>query len=258
MENAIFYFSGTGNSLKVCKDLSIELKNLQIIPISTVIKEDIKYPIEKLGIVFPVYFAALPPLVADFIRKLNTSKINYIYAIATCNDFSGAALHIVKKILKKKGKSLNLGFSIIMPGNYLPMYPPLPKDKQEERFKLEIQKVKTISKLIDYNQNNEISFLSRILSFMQKRNDKKLHEKDKNFWVDENCNSCGICEKVCPVENIEIMEGKPQWQHRCQQCLACIHWCPQKSIQYSNKTVEKERYHHPDISLKEMLERIRK
>ena len=162
MENAIFYFSGTGNSLKVCKDLSIELKNLQIIPISTVIKEDIKYPIEKLGIVFPVYFAALPPLVADFIRKLNTSKINYIYAIATCNDFSGAALHIVKKILKKKGKRLNFGFSIIMPGNYLPMYPPLPKDKQEKQFKIEIQKVK--NKIESTLQFSEVNILDKAMN----------------------------------------------------------------------------------------------
>jgi len=257
MKNVIFYFSGTGNSLKVCKDLSVELKDSQIIPISLAIKEDIKYPIEKLGIVFPVYFAALPPLVAVFIRKLDASKINYIYAIATCHDFPGAALYIVKKILKKKGKRLNLGFSIIMPGNYLPMYPPLPKEKQEEQFNLEIQKVKTISKLIDINQNNKISSFGRFLSFMQKRNDKKLNEKDKNFWVDENCNSCEICKKVCPVENIEITEGKPQWQHKCQQCLACIHWCPQKSIQYSNKTEEKERYHHPDIPLNEMLNKKR-
>ena len=75
---------------------------------------------------------------------------------------------------------------------------------------------------------------------------------DKKFWIDEECNSCGICEKVCPAANILMKEGKPVWQKQCQQCLACIQWCPKESIQYGKKTSEYKRYHHPEIKLKEM------
>ena len=82
---------------------------------------------------------------------------------------------------------------------------------------------------------------------------KTVHGKDENFFVDDNCTSCGICEKVCPVNNISLVEGKPQWQHRCQQCLACIQFCPEEAIQYGAKTAKRQRYHQPDIKLKDIM-----
>ena len=76
---------------------------------------------------------------------------------------------------------------------------------------------------------------------------------DKSFWADEKCTGCGICEKICPAQNISLMDGKPQWQHRCEQCFACLQWCPEEAIQYGKGTAKKKRYHHPEITLKDML-----
>ena len=76
---------------------------------------------------------------------------------------------------------------------------------------------------------------------------------DKGFWVDEKCNSCGICKTACPCENIELKEGRPVWLHHCEQCLACIQWCPQEAIQYGKKTQRYERYRHPEVKLSDML-----
>jgi ferredoxin len=75
-------------------------------------------------------------------------------------------------------------------------------------------------------------------------------ESDNKFYVDENCTSCGICEQVCPVNNIKIIEGKPEWLHQCQQCLACINYCPEEAIQYGNKTLTTGRYYHPEVDNK--------
>jgi MinD superfamily P-loop ATPase len=82
---------------------------------------------------------------------------------------------------------------------------------------------------------------------------KQIEKMDKNFRVDEKCNHCGICRNVCPAQNILMVQGRPVWQHRCEQCLACIQWCPQKAIQVGNKTSGFERYHHPDIKLTEII-----
>ncbi|MBY8992647.1 MAG: EFR1 family ferrodoxin [Candidatus Lokiarchaeota archaeon] len=60
---------------------------------------------------------------------------------------------------------------------------------------------------------------------------------DKSFHVDDNCTSCGVCERVCPVKNIVLIDGVPQWQHKCQHCLARINFCPEKSIQFGDKTL---------------------
>ena len=36
---------------------------------------------------------------------------------------------------------------------------------------------------------------------------KKFNKGDVNFYADEKCNSCEVCEKVCPVNNIKIIDG---------------------------------------------------
>ena len=58
---------------------------------------------------------------------------------------------------------------------------------------------------------------------------------DRKFWVDEKCNQCSLCSKVCPVQNIALQGGNPTWNHRCEQCFACLQWCPQGAIQYGKK-----------------------
>jgi MinD superfamily P-loop ATPase len=76
---------------------------------------------------------------------------------------------------------------------------------------------------------------------------------DKSFFADEKCTACGICAKLCPSINIAITDGRPAWQHRCEQCFACLQWCPEEAIQYGKNTKNKKRYHHPEISLKDIL-----
>jgi ferredoxin len=91
------------------------------------------------------------------------------------------------------------------------------------------------------------------LMFWQDEFGKSLPGMDKNFNVSIDCKSCGICEKVCPVKNIEIINGKPLFKHKCEQCLACIHHCPSKALNIENKTQNKKRYINPDVTLKEII-----
>ena len=79
-------------------------------------------------------------------------------------------------------------------------------------------------------------------------NAPKIPRMDGGFWLNEKCNSSGVCAGVCPVNNIEMQEGKPRWLHHCQQCLACLHWCPQEAIELGKKTPGRKRYHHPEIT----------
>ncbi len=92
-----------------------------------------------------------------------------------------------------------------------------------------------------------------LFSFFYRKSLPHIHKMDKSFWVDEKCNTCRICEKICPVHNILITESRPIWQHRCEQCFACLQWCPEESIQYGKNTKGKKRYCHPEIKLQDML-----
>lgn len=255
MKTSIFYFSGTGNSLKIAKLLCERLKDCELIPIAKVWQEDnIASTTENVGIIFPLYFWGVPAIVFDFVNKIDLNSSNYIFAVVTSGGGrTGAALTQISKILKRKSKKLNAGFSVKMPGNYIPVYDIRSDEEQKELFKNSLDKVEKLAKNI-LDKKNRIK--RENLVFMGIIGNRvfrdRVNNRDKNFYADEKCNSCEICEKVCPVNNIKLIDGKPQWHHKCQQCLACIHYCPQTSIQYGKKTLEKKRYHHPEITFNDI------
>jgi uncharacterized Fe-S center protein len=73
-------------------------------------------------------------------------------------------------------------------------------------------------------------------------------EMDKYYSVSNDCNKCGICAKVCPVDNIGLDEvGRPYFRHHCEQCVACIQFCPKRAINYKDKTQSRKRYTNPAI-----------
>jgi epoxyqueuosine reductase QueG len=52
------------------------------------------------------------------------------------------------------------------------------------------------------------------------------------------------------------MQGsKPVFKEQCEQCMACIQWCPKQAINYKTKTQTRGRYHHPDISYQDMADK---
>ena len=111
-----------------------------------------------------------------------------------------------------------------------------------------------IIKSIRNRENNRISKLTKIFGFANWWFVKNVSGKDKNYTISSACTGCGICKEVCPVKNIEMTGNKPKFNHKCEQCLACMHYCPQRAINYKNATQNRGRYNHPDISYKELAE----
>ncbi len=256
MKTIIYFFTGTGNSLYIAKKLAEKLSNCELVPISKIWQQDSPIVVaERIGLIFPVYGFGLPAIVYEFLNKLNTHLADYIFTIITSGGgSSGASLSQVKKLLKKQSKRLNAGFSIQMPINYIPMYNIPSEGAQIRMFEKASIILNNIYEVIKSNQSKiRREPFSVILKPINKLFRNRVNKLDKDFYVNINCDSCEICEKVCPVGNIKIVDGKPEWQHKCQQCLACIHFCPQKAIQYGKNTANRERYHQPQIKIKEIM-----
>jgi ferredoxin len=196
-------------------------------------KKGIDLNCDNLGVVFPVYMWGVPLIVKEFLSKIKTDK--YIFAVATYGGSKCGTLIQVKKILGHAGSRLSYGSSVKMPGNYIPMYGAISDLKQKKMFEYEKQKIKKICEDIK-NKKNAIEtgfhLLNMLLSgIVYNLGSKHLHSMDKSFYSDEKCNSCNICEKVCPVKNIKMNDKKLEWQHKCEQCFACLQWCPAEAIQ---------------------------
>lgn len=73
---------------------------------------------------------------------------------------------------------------------------------------------------------------------------------DRSYHIDENCTGCQTCLNVCKVYNIEMVNNKPEWQHQCENCLACIKWCPQQAIHGYGELPKG--YHHPEVKISDM------
>lgn len=257
MKTTIFYFSGTGNSLKVALDLKTKLSDVDLVPIQKVIGSKIDLSADKIGFVFPVYAWGPPVIVGKFMSTL-PAFAKYSFAIVTYGGFACGTLKKTKKILQKRGISLNAGFKIKMPGNYTPLYGAVPLDKQKSLFEQAEEKLDSIIPLIKGSQDRKITggfFITDLLMSGVAYNffAKNLKNSSKSFWVTKDCTGCGICEKVCPVGNIELVEKKPVWADKCEQCMACLQWCPVEAVQVGKKTVSRRRYHHPDVKAADLF-----
>ena len=77
---------------------------------------------------------------------------------------------------------------------------------------------------------------------------------DSEFETTDSCISCGLCSKVCPVDNIVMIHDKPNFNHNCQRCMACIQYCPKSAFVIEGKAMNKRRYVYPEVSVAELLE----
>ncbi len=74
-------------------------------------------------------------------------------------------------------------------------------------------------------------------------------EKEK-----EKCTSCGICERICPMDNTTIQEKKGDSINtgNCIRCFRCVEHCPEEDclkVKFFGKTIYKSKYKEKTESL---------
>ncbi len=252
MKTVLYYFSGTGNSLQVAQRLSQLLGETTIHAISSAATPDVSTDV--VGFVFPVSLWGVPDIVMRFIEKIPRGlPDSYFYAIATYKSQPGDVIGQFQRKLSKRGARLSAGFMVPMPGNNIVFYQLESIQEQESKLTRCQNQLSEIAQSINSRQNilPVATFVERFLctGLLHRALTSTFHNADKQFWTESACVGCGICSKVCPVSNIKLMDGHPQWQHNCQLCLACINLCPSKAIQYGTYTQSKNRYMNPTIDV---------
>ena len=256
MENIVFYFSGTGNCLKVAKTIVNDLGSGEIVSMARQDNYALKKQYDTIGFVYPTYFWGLPKKIIEFVEALNiaTKQNAYYYSIATFGGIPGNAVcQLYDLLLKKHNIKLSYGQKLKMFANYVVAYDM--SEKVEKITKKSNAKLSPIIAAIKNRKKNRINKLTRIFGSLNRDFVKNVSGMDRDFVVNNNCTGCGICREVCPVKNIEMENNRPLFKHNCEQCVACIQFCPQRSIDYKDQTQKRGRYTHPEISYKEISER---
>ena len=241
----IFCFTSTGNSLSAAKKLAGSLSG-EVLPMNN---GNTKCDSDVIGFVFPVYFWGLPRMVERFVKEMEiTNKNAYVFSVITCGGSCFGVLGLLKNLLRSKGVQLKYGAMLISPSNYLPEY--VAKDSDELRQKFD-ENISSISNSIKNRESNHMltfTVLNKII-YAACPNENC----DRFFTVMSACTGCGTCAKVCPAKNISIEDDNPEFHHRCEHCLACLHNCPVNAIDWKNKTQNKPRFRNSGVALDELI-----
>lgn len=287
MRTQVFYFSGTGNTFSLAREISHKIE-ADLVCISEIVKTQRSYICaEKAVIVFPSYLAplsGLPLVVEKFVKSVDNIGDITFFAVCNCGGYESVnalpSLQKLRQIIRSCGGKLYAEYSLRMPMNNLDYdHIPIPINRNHEEI---IRKSKLkIDRICSCINNNEKTrqkvakdsffiIMKPIYMLMcpaiMKELKVRAHEPadsglqynelipltDKSIIIDEKCNGCGICAMVCPVDNIIILNEKLEFQHRCEMCFACDEWCPTDSIHHWSRA-NGVKYHHPEVSILDLI-----
>ncbi len=244
----IIYFTGTGNSRYLAKLLAGQLGDECVDSAEYLRKhEPGSFTSEKPYVfVFPTYAYRMPKVFETFLKTSKFSGNKQAYFIMTCGADNGGAGMYIDKLCGEKDLDYRGTLSVVMPDNYVVMYTVTPEEKEAEIIQAGTAAVMSVVDRIKEGvrfEEKSVSFVDKLKSGVVSDLFSGMMMKTKKFYATDDCISCGLCERSCPLANITLKDGKPVWGDRCTHCVACISACPKKAIEYGSKTKGRRRYY---------------
>lgn len=233
MRNIIAVHTGTGNSLY----LASKFKGYEIHFIDEYLsgKESLPEDLESLGIIYPVYCFGLPYPVRMFVDKVLSSRDNsaleYLFTVNTSGGFPGSANRQLEILLSSCNLALAYSNGVRMPDAYLPLKKKASTEAQTHAL---LEKSK---KKIEIIANDVLSRQIRLPGkgitpkmMMRISGKANMPHKENGLSCSDRCTGCGVCHKICPAGNIEIVGNRPVFGDSCISCYACYHRCPENAL----------------------------
>lgn len=247
----VFYFTATGNSLYIAKQIEPDPVSIP----QAMRREQLEFTAERIGVVAPVYGHEMPPMVREFLRRA-AFHTDYFYILLTYGNRHGGAAELAKRLCDECGVAVDYVNVVLMADNWLPGF-----DMEEQKKLDKNVEGQLASILADLNERKRmISTVTEADREAHRQFLERTRQMPADAWqhllrVTDACTGCGICEKVCPSGSIRVSSGKAvHIPGHCQTCLACIHACPQKAIALTIPEKNPQaRYRNEHISLREII-----
>lgn len=266
MRLLILYFSGTGNTDYVARYLAhrldlgqvdVDLRSVEWQPPEQVTSFDL------LVLGFPVYAGDSPGLVQAYLKRLPAGENRGAFVFCTKGAYAASAVRLNLQRLAMRGYVPLLGGDVIMPGtDGLSM---ISKDSWMARKALQkdYDQLKDADRLVE-RMNGALLELAdgspvealrvagprRLQMNLSDRLWASLYRATERWararlHADDRCEGCGLCARICPVDNVAVRDGKAHFEERCILCLRCLHACPQEAVQIGKLTAGKFRWKGP-------------
>lgn len=243
----ILYFTGTGNSGYVAKKVADSIDD-GVLDLFERIKNKDHSPIESdkpFVVSAPTYSWRIPHILEEYLKKTPLNGSDKIYFLMTCGDDIGNAEKYLKKLCDKIGKEYMGCEFFRMPENYIAMFTAPNAEQASRIIAKQTNKIKAAAEAIASGKSFDevkVDLIGRLKSGIVNTAFYAFCVKADKFYATDACIACGKCEKLCPLSNISLKDGKPVWGKNCTHCMACICRCPKEAIEYGNKSQGKNRY----------------
>ncbi len=249
----IFYFSATGNSLTTARMIAEYCgEECELIPFASLPDKEgnigrIAVDDDAIGFVYPIYYGDMPYLVRNVIEHMDFTGDPYIFSVATCRGHDGPVAARIEQILGSKGLHLSLHLAVKMPGNSRISTP----DENKELLATQRERVQAAAERI-VKRECESYAADPVKPSIVTDGPKN----SRGMKADDNCIGCGLCVRVCPMNNIILSDGHAEMGDNCITCLACFHWCPEETVYMSEEPEigRRFKYHHPDVTVEDIID----
>jgi Pyruvate/2-oxoacid:ferredoxin oxidoreductase delta subunit/flavodoxin len=267
----IYYFSGTGNSRRLTEVAANRFREAKYkadtksIEGNSLADDHDGYACH--GFIFPSLGFGIPVNMVRFMKTLPHAGGKETFIVVSMGNeeyrippSEGKCLGQGRALLEKRGYKVIGADAVAMPNNWITGWAAPPPEKAaliveagekavseftgkmiagEHYFK----KSHWMSKLLGITVNPLMLFGLNYIHY--------------GFYVDNKCNSCEICAKICPEGNIKMADGKPKWLGPCVWCHRCLNLCPKESAQgiFLGTTAKRRRYKEPHLKLKDLMRR---
>jgi len=259
----IIFFSGTGGTARVANQFksSLEVHGYKV-SISEIQKdtEHVSVDVNLLILVFAVHAFNAPKSVYEWIKKCST-KINTPAAVISVSGggemICNTACRVrTVKLLRKKGFTVTYENMVVMPCNVLIKTPEPVAVKLLEVLPSKINDmVKDI--ISGKMRKSNVFLIDRFISLSGELEKYFANWFGKHIKPLNNCNGCGLCSVNCPVQNIEMSNGLPKYNNKCQLCMRCIYDCPNKALttRYFKSFILKDGFNLNELEKKHPLDK---